>query len=51
MAEPADINESIEFLIDSARYGDASDVQIALDEYKVDVDATDEQKRTGVCRL
>ena len=47
MTDLASSPEAIEFLIDGARYGDAEDVIKALDEYKVAVDATDEQGRTG----
>lgn len=38
--------ELVELLIDGARYGDAEDVHAAL-EHQVDVNAQDEQGRTG----
>lgn len=47
MVDLATGTEAIDFLIDGARYGDMDDVEIALDQYKVGVDATDEQQRTG----
>lgn len=39
-------DELIEFLIDSARYGDTEDVALAIKE-GVNVDATDGSGRTG----
>lgn len=47
MADLAHSEEAIDFLIDGARFGDLEDVQTALDEYKVAVEATDAQKRSG----
>lgn len=38
--------ELVELLIDGARYGDEEDVHTAL-EHQVDVNAQDEQGRTG----
>lgn len=42
--------ELLEFLIDSARYGDTEDVVLAIKD-KVQVDGQDSAGRTGVCRL
>jgi len=41
-------SELVELLIDGARFDDAEDVQTALDQ-GVDVNAQDEQGRTGIC--
>lgn len=43
-------DEWLEFLIDSARYGDTEDVKQALQEGQVPVDATDSGGRTGAMR-
>lgn len=40
--------ELLEFLIDSARYGDTEDVELAIRE-KVQIDGQDSAGRTGVC--
>lgn len=40
--------ELLEFLIDSARYGDTEDVELAIKE-KVQVDGQDAAGRTGRC--
>ncbi|KAK9815464.1 hypothetical protein WJX72_004084 [[Myrmecia] bisecta] len=45
--QPAEQNELVEFLIDSARYGDLEDVQQALDS-KLDPSACDEDGRTAL---
>ena len=45
----ASTEEAVELLIDGARYGDADDVQKAL-EHKVDVNAQDEWGKTGEAR-
>lgn len=47
MMATATAEELLEFLIDSARYGDTDDVRIALQE-KVAVDGQDSAGRTGV---
>lgn len=44
-ATPAEL---LEFLIDSARYGDTEDVVLAIKE-RVQVDGTDDAGRTGEC--
>lgn len=40
--------EVLDFLIDSARYGDTEDVVVAIKEYKAAVDGQDSAGRTGV---
>jgi hypothetical protein len=42
--------ELLEFLIDSARYGDTEDVELAIRE-KVQIDGQDSAGRTGVNAL
>lgn len=42
--------ELLEFLIDSARYGDTEDVELAIRE-EVQIDGQDSAGRTGVCAL
>lgn len=37
----------LDFLIDSARYGDTDDVRMALVQYSAPVNGTDEDGRTG----
>jgi hypothetical protein len=37
----------LEFLIDSARYGDTDDVKMALSQYSAPVNGTDDDGRTG----
>jgi hypothetical protein len=37
----------LEFLVDSARYGDTDDVRMALARYSAPVNGTDEDGRTG----
>lgn len=43
--------ELLEFLIDSARYGDAEDVAAALAEHRVQLDGMDSAGRTGACAV
>lgn len=51
MAQLANQVDELDTLLDGARYGDLGDVQTGLDEYKISVDAVDEQQRTGKWRL
>ena len=46
----ARLSEAEELLLDGARYGDAEDVQAALEE-RVDVNAVDDCGRTGALDL
>ena len=47
MTELADDHNPVDLLLDGARYGDLEDVETALHQYKVSVDAADDQGRTG----
>jgi hypothetical protein len=47
MDDTPSAEQVLEFLIDSARYGDTDDVRMALSQYSAPVNGTDEDGRTG----